>query len=245
MAFRKNASHGTALDVGVNRKCREHFGFLKVRYHNKGIEMIGLPQILNSRCVKSAIPQFLSNRERPMVSYTYTRTISGSNFNQKDVVKELDLTRGTEGMLCDCNNNIYCYEPVGHVITGDLTIIRNAKLRSLVRKGPSYREQNYIDWNIYERLCKEAVDKYKHQWSAREGVDVSAINEWECKLNKCIKRKIASLRNKYINKRRKHFQSLHEKYVLVPADKAANNVVRSITWRLFRERLQLLPPTSL
>ena len=75
------------------------------------------------------------------------------------------------------------------------------------------------DHHIGERLCKEAVDKYKHQWSAREGVDVSAFNEWECK-HECIKQKIASLRNKYINKRRKHvlksrkhlesLESLHE-----------------------------------
>ena len=143
IAFRKNASHGIALDVGVSRKGREHSGFLKVHYHNKGIEMIGLPQILNSRYVRSAIPPFLNNKEPPMVSYSYTRTISGRIFNQKSVVEELDLTRGTEGMCCDCSNSSYCYEPVGHVMTGDLTIIWDAKLRSLVRKGPSYREQNY------------------------------------------------------------------------------------------------------
>ena len=34
---------------------------------------------------------------------------------------------------------------VGHVVTGDLTIIRGAKLRSLIRRGPLYREQNGID----------------------------------------------------------------------------------------------------
>ena len=61
---------------------------------------------------------------------------------------------------------------------------------------PSYREQNYIDWNMNERLCREAVAKYKRRWSTREGVDVSAFNEWECKLNECIQRKIASLRKK-------------------------------------------------
>ena len=69
---------------------------------------------------------------------------------------------------------------IGHVVTGDLTIIRDAKLRSLVERGPSYREQNYIDWNINERLCKEAVAKYKRRWSSREGVDISVFNEWEC-----------------------------------------------------------------
>ena len=42
-------------------------------------------------------------------------------------------------------------------MTGDLTIIRDAKLRSLVRKGPSCREQNCIEWTVNERLCREDV----------------------------------------------------------------------------------------
>ena len=40
----------------MNKKDRERSSVLKVHYHNKGIEMIGLPQILNSRCVKDAVP---------------------------------------------------------------------------------------------------------------------------------------------------------------------------------------------
>ena len=163
IAFRRKASHGIALDVGVNKKDRERSGFLKVHYHNKGIEMIGLPQILNSRCVKDAVPQFLRDREPPMVSYSYSRTISGRIFNQRAVVEELDVDRGTEGMSCNCSSSSYCYVPAGHVVTGDLTIIRDAKLRSLVRKGPSYREQNSIDWDVNERVCREAVADYKRK----------------------------------------------------------------------------------
>ena len=37
------------------------------------------------------------------------------------------------------------YEPAGHVFSGDLAIIRNAKLCAL---GPSYREQNPINWKL-------------------------------------------------------------------------------------------------
>ena len=44
-------------------------------------------------------------------------------------------------MCCNCSTNKYCYDPVGHVVTGDLNIIKDAKLRSLIEKGPSYREQ--------------------------------------------------------------------------------------------------------
>ena len=60
------------------------------------------------------------------------------------------------------------------------------------------------------------------------------INEWEHKVNECIRR-IQLIREKHINrckqhvlKSRKHLNYLHElqsKYVLVPADKAANNII--------------------
>ena len=139
-----------------------------------------------------------------MVSYSYTKTISGRIFNQRSVIEKLDFTTGIEGMSCDCSDSRYCYEPVGHVVTGDLTIIRDAKLRSLVERGPSYREKKYIDWNINERLRKEVVAKYKQRWSSSEGVDISVFSEWECKLNECIQQRIAALRKKHINKRRKH-----------------------------------------
>ena len=76
--------------------------------------------------------------------------------------------------------------------------------------------------------------EYKCKWSMKEGVDIRVLNEWEHKVNECIRR-IQLLREKHINRRkqhvlefRKHLNYLHElqsKYVLVPADKAANNII--------------------
>ena len=40
IAFRKKASGGMVFDADVDRKSKEHSGFMKVHYHNKGIEMI-------------------------------------------------------------------------------------------------------------------------------------------------------------------------------------------------------------
>ena len=56
------------------------------------------------------------------------------------------------------------YEPVGHVLTGNLGIVENRKLRKLLSKGPSYREQNNIDWDTNHKILKKAVRKYKLQW---------------------------------------------------------------------------------
>ena len=123
--------------------------------------MLNLPRILNSRYVMDALPPGLSNQEPAMVSYTYTKTIASRMFNQKRVVEELNVDKGTEAMYCDCNGSKHCYEPAEHVVTG---IIRDASLRSLIEKGPSYREQNYVNW---KKICREA--KYKRKWSSREG----------------------------------------------------------------------------
>ena len=68
-------------------------------------------------------------------------------------------------------------------------------------KGPSYREQNGIDWRKNEEICREAVAAYKHKWAK---MDVRVLNEWECKVCECIDRRIKLLRSKHINKRKRH-----------------------------------------
>ena len=69
--------------------------------------------------MKNVVPQFLENREPPIVSYSYSRTISGRIFNQRTVVEELDVDRGMEGICWDCSASSYCYVLAGHVVTGD------------------------------------------------------------------------------------------------------------------------------
>ena len=43
---------------------------------------------------------------------------------------------------------------------------------------------------------------YKCKLSRREKVDVRVLNEWECKVNECVRNRIASLKRKHINKRK-------------------------------------------
>ena len=139
--------------------------------------MIDLPKILNSRSVRDTIPDFLD------ASLPYARTISGKFFNQKRVV---DFAVGTRDIQCNCGSSDFCYGPVGHVVTGDLSIIRDMKLRQLIAKGPSYREQNNVNWNWNAKICEEAVSKYEVRWSKKEGVDQRVLNEWENKVHECI-----------------------------------------------------------
>ena len=212
IAFKKGALPIETSDV--DKLSKKASGFLNICYHNKGIEMINVPRILNSRYVRDAVPQFINNMVPPTISYKYTKAIGGRIFNQKKVVKELDIDKGAGNMCCDCSGSKYCYEPAGHVITGDLKIVKDAELRGLIEKGPSYREQNYINWNVNKNLWKEAVAKYKLKWSQKERVDIRALNEWECKVNECIEKRIRSLKSKHINRRKKHILK-SEKHLIV------------------------------
>ena len=58
--------------------------FMNVLFHNKGMDMIDLPRILNSKRVMATVPSYLKGPP-PVVSYTYTRTIAGKIFNNRKI----------------------------------------------------------------------------------------------------------------------------------------------------------------
>ena len=170
--------------------------FLKVPFHNKGIEMVNLSQILHSKPVKKSIPSFIQNQTPPTISYSYTKTIAGKVFNFKQTIKNLDFEIGTSNLSCECHASDFRYEPVGHVVTGNLGIVENRKLRKLLSKGPSYREQNNINWDTNQKIIKKAVRAYKMKWAKKERVDSHTLDEWECRIMKTVETRIDRLRKK-------------------------------------------------
>ena len=74
-------------------------------------------------------------------------------------------------MTCNCESSQYMYTPAGNVVTGNLKIIEDYKLRKLIMKGPSHREQNSINWDLNMKLCKDAIVKYTKKWAHELKVD--------------------------------------------------------------------------
>ena len=208
--------------------------FLKVTFHNKGIEMVNLSSIVHSKQVSKTVPQFFQHKEPPVISYKYTKTIGPTIFNFRRVAREHNVD-SLVANSCQCSQSAFLYQPLGHVITGDLRIIKNRKLRQLVTKGPGFREQNNINWDLCRKLCFEGVDRYKKQWASRENVALATLDEWACTVKQLIENRIARLRSRRHKTRkrqilrdaicRRALEELHDRYVLVPADKASNNVI--------------------
>ena len=135
---------------------------------------------------------------------------------------------------CECNTSSHLYQPYGHVITGDLSIIPNSKLRDLIAKGPKYREPYKIDRDKTLSLLCEAVDQYALQWTKRGMVELSVLSSWKEMMKGRIEERISKLKKNFKQPTGKVLQNadvkanlsdLHNKYVFVPADKAPNNII--------------------
>ena len=138
----------------------------------------------------------------------------------------MNMDDGTTHLECNCNSLNYKYEACGHIVTGDLNIIKDVKLRNLIKKGPTYRKQNNIDWEVNRRNCKEAVTKYMGKWARTAGADRRVLRDWDKTVHECIDERVRFLKQRRLNKRKKQFlrnkvhldslNSFHTKYVLVP-----------------------------
>ena len=107
------------------------------------------------------IPVYFRDKEPPIVSYEYTSTVASKLFNFSPALSNLNVSEYfSNPQTCQCKEFKFCYEPHGHVITGDLRVIENAKLRELVAKGPKYREPNRVNWKATETMFLESIDLY-------------------------------------------------------------------------------------
>ena len=114
--------------------------FLHLKYDNKGIDAVNI-NILNHKNVQSCIPPYFKMKSTPYISYRYTSTIASKLFNHKQTLQCLDIEQLRQNPLkCSCSSSPFNYSPAGHIITGDVNIVQNEDLRSLILKGPKFRE---------------------------------------------------------------------------------------------------------
>ena len=94
------------------------------------------------KLVRSKVPIYFGEQDPSLVSYKYTNNISRNAFNYIQTLRNINFDDyRNASSSCDCESSAFRYDPHhGHVITGDLRIVRNRTLRRLLEKGPKYRE---------------------------------------------------------------------------------------------------------
>jgi len=210
--------------------------FLKLKFNNKGLDNINLTNILHHKDVMSKIPDYFKDLNAPQISYSYTSCIAPKIFNYKKALNDVNTSDLLETPpTCSCDKmSQFVHKPAKHIITGNLDIVNNDKLKQLLSRGPKYREPRSFSWRQNFKIIMDAVEAHARKWVKREDAEPDALSEWVKSIRSLVKSKIHVL-SKSVNTRyqtilndpsvTKSLDELHKQFVVVPADKASNNII--------------------
>ena len=77
--------------TGTDSTAKPPRRFIKVFFHNKGIDKVKLTSILHNKLVRSKIPIYFQEKDPPLVSCKYTNTISRGVFNYNQFLRNINL----------------------------------------------------------------------------------------------------------------------------------------------------------
>ena len=192
---------------------------------------------LHTPSLKSSFPKEAGPYSIPTVVNTLGPTIQSSIFNYNKFVENLDIDaflNNENNLPCNCQNSSFADSHHGHIVTGDLRIITNAKLRKLMVKGPKYREPVNINFEKAKDEIVKGINENIKQLSNKFGISGNVFGEWKGTVLKLLDERITELRNKTnILKNtpvleqqlvKEDLNKIHEQYVLTPIDKAGGNI---------------------
>ena len=117
-------------------------------------------------------------------------------------------------------------------MAGDLNIVRNDKLRDILRRGQKYREHvSFLRQQNFD-ITMDACEAYARRWLKKEDVELDTLSEWIKSIGDVLKRRIRRLKHSVNTRHVSIFSDpdvvtelsrLHESFVIVPEDKTPNN----------------------
>ena len=152
----------------VNKPKRTHpKNVCVVDFVNKGIDAIHLSKIFHATNVVKLLPEQLRTDDNtPVIAFKLQRPIRSKIFNYRQTILEIDFQHDEEvGFLnnnypCDCSSSEYRDPFHEHILTGDLRIIKDNKLKELFSKGPNYRENLTTNFGRCGRSIKENITNF-------------------------------------------------------------------------------------
>ena len=219
------------------KKCPKYI--IPIYFDNKGLEYIHLNKILHEPDIIKNLPESLQREEVPSTVYSLSNTIRNKIFNYKKTVENINtvdtVTYGTGIDSCNCANSSFLDDHHGHIITGDLRIIQNNKLRKIISKGPNYREARTINWKKCKANIRIGLENViSGKLSSGNDVSENSLTAWKTSILQRIDEKINILKTKVKPSKTNpilkqpavinYLETMQKDYVFVPIDKASKNV---------------------
>lgn len=199
------------------------------QYVNHGLSSVLYDNIFARRELRRIIPDL--NDIGVRIAYKREIPIGRKICNNSKILKNLTSAKLSEFYRnnCECLHSNYLYPPHGHVVSGDLNIVDDHHLRKIMGYGAKYRTPVPIDTVEVQRQTEEIliqfINKYKGDFRPN-------LPDFCGQFRYMIEQRIERLKNKncaifdnQLPDLQEKIRVLQRKYIIAPADKAANNLV--------------------
>ena len=114
----------------------------KIDFTHKILEDLNLRAIYNMKNVRQLLPAQIRGKNIFKQVFSYSKTIGSKILNYNKVLKEAQnwTYQDIVSMECGCSSSDLCNPHHGHIITGNLEIIRDSNLRRICSYGTKFRE---------------------------------------------------------------------------------------------------------
>ena len=203
--------------------------FMVVKHINKLVDMVNLPRLINDANLKRLFPGSSADYyASPGVAFSYTKSIRSSIVNYSQTIKDEDYAN----FVCNCHNypDKFIDSNHGHVFTGDVNIINNREISSLLNCGLDFHEQQPPNKDKALGAIKSAINSYIESTSIKMSLPVNAYNGWKINLINNVKEKLRKTKpykyNNILNKPwiKNELSKLQSDFVFIPVDKASKNI---------------------
>ena len=134
-------------------------------------------------------------------------------------------------MQCKCVGSEFRHPQLGHIITGDLGIVKDEGLRAICAKGTKFREVPYLNVSKMKEQIRKDIDGISKKWTAKNKVSNGKLKKWRAAMYELCTGGIDHLSKTRIYKRpvlcsrksRAELDRLKGDYIITVVDKAAGN----------------------
>ena len=157
--------------------------FVPITFITKELESLGLDSILNDTGAMKYFPykdlskKFSNIDFRFSTCYKYEKSIRAGVTNYKE-----NILNDDPDCVAKCYCNLYSdfIDPtIGHVISGDVRLVPNLKLRRLFKKGYTFIEPIYKTKFQIFRCIRSDINSYIKSLSTKFSVNITFFEPWK------------------------------------------------------------------
>jgi hypothetical protein len=222
--------------------------FVRLEWNSHLLKHLNLKGIINDPAVHTLLPAGVrDDLDGLIVVKKLVQPIGKQILNFSKVARLLPANSSNAN--CPCRRLFPAkFRPDGHcVLTGELDIVQNRALRQLIALGPKFREAQGNERPL--QAVKEGLNDLILFMSRKHAIAIEAFNVWRGEILAQCEQKLSKQKQKASehtvlkkdNESYRYLKFLQRHLVLVPTDKAANNisfVCKALYCDLLRGELQ-------